>query len=145
MEISPRKPVSRALVWFRRDLRVADHPALASALRDAQAVWCVFVLDKPILDALPADDRRVAFIRASLVDLDGQLATLSGGRARLLVRHAIAADEIPRLASELDVQAVYFHRDDDPAARARDASVYERLRADGRAMHGFKDHVIFER
>ena len=145
MEISPRKPVSRALVWFRRDLRVADHPALACALRDAQAVWCVFVLDKPILDALPADDRRVSFIRASLVDLDGELATLSGGRARLLVRHAVAADEIPRLASELDVQAVYFHRDDGPAARARDARVYERLRADGRAMHGFKDHVIFER
>ena len=145
MEISPRKPVSRALVWFRRDLRVADHPALARALREAQAVWCVFVLDKAILDPLPADDRRVAFIRASLADLDGQVAALSGGRARLVVRHAVAADEIPRLAQELDVQAVYFHRDDDPSARARDARVYERLRADGRAMHGFKDHVIFER
>ena len=145
MEISPRKPVSRALVWFRRDLRVADHPALAAALRDAAQVWCVFVLDKPILDPLPADDRRVAFIRASLADLDGQLATLSGGRARLVVRHAVPADGIPRLAAELGVQAVYFHRDDDPAARARDARVHERLRADGRAMHGFKDHVIFER
>ncbi|HEY9025121.1 MAG TPA: deoxyribodipyrimidine photo-lyase [Burkholderiaceae bacterium] len=145
MEISPRKPVSRALVWFRRDLRVADHPALAAALRDAAQVWCAFVLDKAILDALPAGDRRVAFLRASLADLDGQIAALSGGRARLLVRHAVAADEIARLAAELDVQAVYFHRDDDPAARARDARVYERLRADGRAMHGFKDHVIFER
>jgi deoxyribodipyrimidine photo-lyase len=145
MEISPRKPVSRALVWFRRDLRVADHPALAAALRGAGQVWCAFVLDKAILDDLPADDRRVAFIRASLVDLDGQLAALSGGRARLVVRHAVAADAIPRLAAELDAQAVYFHRDDDPAARARDARVYERLRADGRAMHGFKDHVVFER
>jgi len=145
MEISPRKPVSRALVWFRRDLRVADHPALARALRDAQAVWCVFVLDSTILDGLPPGDRRVAFIRESLADLDGQVAALSGGRARLVVRHAVAADEIPRLAAELDVHAVYFHRDDDPAARARDARVYERLRADGRAMHGFKDHVIFER
>lgn len=145
MEISPRKPVSRALVWFRRDLRTADHPALAQALRDAEQVWCAFVLDKTILDGLPPDDRRVAFIRSSLADLDGQLAALSGDRARLLVRHAAAADEIPRLATELDVQAVYFHRDDDPAARARDARVYERLREAGRAMHGFKDHVIFER
>lgn len=145
MEINPRKPVSRALVWFRRDLRVEDHPALAHALREAQAVWCVFVLDKPILDGLPADDRRVAFIRASLAELDERIAALSGGRARLVVRHAVAADEIPRLAAGLDAQAVYFHRDDDPAARARDARVYERLRADGRAMHGFKDHVIFER
>jgi len=145
MEISPCKPSRRALVWFRRDLRIADHPALARALREAQAVWCVFVLDKPLLDPLPSDDRRVAFIRASLAELDERIAALSGGRARLVVRHAVAADEIPRLAAELDVQAVYFHRDDDPAARARDARVFERLRADGREMHGFKDHVLFER
>jgi len=145
MEISTPKTVPRALVWFRRDLRTADHPALARALREAQAVWCVFVLDKTILHGLPRDDRRVAFIRHSLVGLDQRIAALSGGRARLIVGHADAADEIPRLAAQLDVQAVYFHRDDDPAARARDARVYERLRADGRAMHGFKDHVIFER
>ncbi|MFL6624868.1 MAG: cryptochrome/photolyase family protein [Vitreoscilla sp.] len=145
MEIFPRKPVSRALVWFRRDLRVADHPALSRALRDAEAVWCVFVLDKAILADLPADDRRVAFIRASLADLNGQIDQLSSGGASLIVRHADAVDEIPRLAAQLDIQAVYFHRDDDPAARARDAQVYERLRADGRSMHGFKDHVIFER
>ena len=145
MDKTPRKTIDRALVWFRRDLRTADHPALAQALRDARQVWCAFVLDKPILDALPRDDRRVAFIHASLLDLDAQLAALGGPKTRLIVRHAVAADELPRLAAELDAQAVYFHRDDDPAARARDAQVYERLRADGREMFGFKDHVVFER
>ena len=145
MEISSPKTVPRALVWFRRDLRTADHPALARALREADAVWCVFVLDKTILRDLPRDDRRVAFIQASLVDLDGQIDQLSSGGASLIVRHGDPVDEIPNLAAQLDVQAVYFHRDDDPAARARDARVYERLRADGRTMHGLKDHVIFER
>ena len=145
MEISPREPVSRALVWFRRDLRVADHPALARALREAEAVWCVFVLDSTILNPLPRDDRRVAFIRASLRDLDGQIDQVSSGGASLVVRLGDPVEEIPRLAAQLDVQAVYFHRDDDPGARARDARVYERLRADGRAMHGVKDHVVFER
>ena len=145
MEISSPKTVPRALVWFRRDLRTADHPALARALREAGAVWCVFVLDRTILDALPPDDRRVAFIQASLVDLDGQIDQLSSGGASLIVRHGDPVDEIPGLAAQLDVQAVYIHRDDDPAARARDARVYERLRAAGRAMHGLKDHVIFER
>src|ERR1700712_3930086 len=98
MEISPRKSVARALVWFRRDLRVADHPALARALSGAQSVWCVFVFDKDILAGLPPEDRRVAFIRASLVDLDEQLAALGGAGVHLIVRHAAAADEIPRLA-----------------------------------------------
>ena len=77
MEISSPKTVPRALVWFRRDLRIADHPALARALREAQAAWCVFVLDKTILAGLPRDDRRVAFIGASLADLDEQIAALS--------------------------------------------------------------------
>ncbi|MEP6503385.1 MAG: deoxyribodipyrimidine photo-lyase [Betaproteobacteria bacterium] len=151
MDIPPRKKAAtRALVWFRRDLRVADHPALARALREADAVWCVFVLDKAILAGLPWEDRRMAFIRSSLVDLDTRIAALaassgSGAAARLIVRHADAADEIPRLAAELAVQAVYTHHDDDPAALARDARVAERLRADGIALHTAKDHVIFER
>jgi deoxyribodipyrimidine photo-lyase len=142
MEISSRKSVARALVWFRRDLRVSDHPALAHALRHAEATWCVFVLDKDILAGLPADDRRVAFIRDSLADLDRRLAALGGG---LLVRHAVAAEEIPRLAAQLDVQAVVAHHDDDPAALARDARVREALAAAGRELRTFKDHVIFER
>jgi len=145
MEISPRKSLSRALVWFRRDLRISDHPALARALHDAEAVWCVFVLDKAILAGLPRDDRRVAFIRHSLVGLDEQIAALSGGRARLIVFDADAVDQIPYLATLLDVQAVYTHHDDDPAALARDARVGELLAADGRALRTFKDHVIFER
>jgi deoxyribodipyrimidine photo-lyase len=145
MVISPSKSNARALVWFRRDLRTADHPALAHALREAQAVWCVFVLDKAILAGLPWEDRRVAFIQASLADLDAQIAALSGGRARLIVRHADADDGIARLAAELDVQAVFTHHDDDPAALARDARVRERLGKDGRTLRTFKDHVIFER
>jgi len=140
----------RALVWFRRDLRVADHPALAHALRAADQVWCVFVLDRALLHELPWEDRRVAFIRASLVDLDAGIAALaagsgSGRAARLIVRHADAADEIVRLAALLDVQAVYAHHDDEPAALARDARVAGRLAADGRRLLTFKDHVVFER
>jgi deoxyribodipyrimidine photo-lyase len=141
--------VERVLVWFRRDLRVVDHPALARALREADAVWCAFVLDREILDGLPRRDRRVAFIRDSLADLDRQLADLAsacgGGKARLIVRHARAAEEIPRLARALDVQAVYCHRDDDPAALARDARVARALESDGRRLETAKDHVIFER
>ena len=136
----------RALVWFRRDLRLDDHPALAHALRGFDAVWCVFVLDRPLLDALPRHDRRVAFIRASLAELDADIAALDPARkARLIVRHADAADEIPRLAALLDAGVVCTHHDDDPFALARDARVAERLAADGRALRTFKDHVVFER
>jgi deoxyribodipyrimidine photo-lyase len=53
-----------ALVWFRRDLRDYDHAALYHALKSARRVWCAFVFDSDILEALPGrSDRRVEFIR----------------------------------------------------------------------------------
>jgi deoxyribodipyrimidine photo-lyase len=142
------KPLERALVWFRRDLRSADNAALYHALKAARQVWCVFVYDRAILDPLPRADRRVAFIQASLADLDRQLAALAaphGHGVRLVTRHGLATDEIPRLAAALGVQAVYASHDDEPAALARDAAVRDALGRAGIALHTGKDHVVFER
>lgn len=134
------------LVWFRRDLRVADHAALYHALRSCRRVYCAFVLDRAILDALPRADRRVEFIRESLVALDAALAALAPHEgAGLIVRHAVAAEEIPRLAQSLKVQAVFANHDDEPEALARDARVLGALADVGIAWHTWKDHVVFER
>ena len=52
-----------ALHWFRRDLRLADNVALATAVAESDRVFCVFVFDTEILDPLPGRaDRRVEFI-----------------------------------------------------------------------------------
>ncbi len=136
-------------MWFRRDLRASDNAALFHALKNHALVYCAFVFDTDILDGLPRRDRRVEFIRESLVDLDEQLQKLSSentkGSVRLLVLHGPAIDEIPRLAVELGATAVYANHDDEPGAIWRDASVAEALRAFDATLRTFKDHVIFER
>ena len=133
----------RALVWFRRDLRDYDHAALYHAAKRAREVVCVFVFDRDILDALPDPaDRRVAFIHASVCELQQALAARGGG---LIVEYGRARDVIARLAGELGVDALFFNHDDDPAARARDEWVTTALRARNIAVHDFKDAVIFER
>ncbi|MEI7464186.1 MAG: deoxyribodipyrimidine photo-lyase [Burkholderiales bacterium] len=141
--------IDAALVWFRRDLRVDDHAALHHALRAARHVWCVFVLDREILDPLPRADRRVEFILDSLAELQSQLAALGAAHGvagtGLMVRHGWARDEIATLAQQLRVQAVYASHDDEPAALARDAQVRGRLADIGIALHTSKDHVVFER
>ncbi len=134
--------LDRALVWFRRDLRADDQAALHHALRGARQVFCAFVLDRDILDALPRTDRRVAFILQALQVLDEELRRLGGA---LIVRHGRAADEIPRLAAELGAQAVFANHDDEPQALLRDADVARQLAPLGAALHTFKDHVVFER
>ncbi len=130
------------LVWFRRDLRDNDHVALAEATRRARKVYCAFVFDREILDPLRGlADRRVEFIRESLVELDLALSQRGGG---LIVRQGFAAEEIPRLAGELGVSAVFANRDYEPAAKLRDSTVESRLREKEIAFEVFKDQSVFE-
>lgn len=137
------------LMWFRRDLRASDNAALYHALRSCRRLWCVFVFDRDILDPLPRADRRVEFIRESLVELDASLRELGArhGHAAtgLIVLHDHAAKAIPALAQRLGVQAVFANHDDEPAALARDTQVFGDLAHQGVLMRSFKDHVIFER
>jgi deoxyribodipyrimidine photo-lyase len=141
---APTDGADSALVWFRRDLRADDHAALYHALRRHRRVYCAFVLDTDILDPLPRADRRVAFILDALGVLDADLAALAPG-AGLIVRHGAPREQIPALAAELGVQALYFNHDDEPDALRRDAAVGETLLARGVQVESFKDHVVFER
>jgi deoxyribodipyrimidine photo-lyase len=130
-----------SLVWFRRDLRVDDHAALHHALLSSHRVHAVFVFDTALLADLPPDDRRVQFIHACVHELDTRLRELGG---YLIVKHGRAAQEIPRLAAELDAESVFVNRDYEPATIARDRAVADSLRAAGRSLQSFKDQVIFE-
>ena len=149
MHNPPPPLLPSALVWFRRDLRADDHAALFHALKAARQVFCVFVFDSAILDKLPRADRRVEFIRDSLVDLDAQLRSLGLAHGvadtGLIVQHGEAGHLISALAAQLGVQAVYANHDDEPDALARDAAVRGRLAEAGVVLHTSKDHVVFER
>lgn len=139
-----------ALVWLRRDLRCEDHAALYHALRRYQRVYCAFVFDTDILDALPSRcDRRVAFIHASVVALHHDLRQLAerngvsdGG---LIVRHGPAAECIVRLARSLGASEVLANRDYEPDAIARDRQVARALQDAGIAFSDYKDQALLDR
>ena len=134
--------LEKALVWFRRDLRDHDHAALSAALASARQVWCAFIFDRDILDALPERrDRRVEFILESLRELDGALRRRGGS---LIVRHGRAVDTLPELAGTLGVGCVFANRDYEPAAKARDAEVRRRLQASSIDFVSPRDQVIFD-
>jgi deoxyribodipyrimidine photo-lyase len=139
-----QKTYPAGLMWFRRDLRVTDNAALYHALKSCGEVHCAFVFDTDILDDLPRADRRVEFIRESLVELHASLEQLAPG-AGLIVVHGSARTELPRLARALRVQAVFSNHDDEPPALARDAAVRGALADAGVALHESKDQCIFGR
>jgi deoxyribodipyrimidine photo-lyase len=123
---------SRAVVWFRRDLRVADHPALLAALDAADQVVPTFVVDRTLLEGRPSGPNRRAFLHGALQALARDLEALGG---RLLVREGDPVVVICALAREVAADAVWCSREYTPYARRRDAAVERALRADGRTLH----------
>ena len=141
-----KRKFAKGLMWFRRDLSATDNAALYHALKSCDQVVCLFVFDKAILDPLPKLDRRLAFIHASLSDLNQQLADMGGvDTAPVLTTHDIAMKAVPRIATALGVQAVFANHDDEPDALARDAQVLGHLAHAGVLFQTFKDQCIFER
>jgi deoxyribodipyrimidine photo-lyase type I len=137
--MAPRQ--GSALAWLRRDLRLDDNAAIGHALSKHGRVFCAFVFDTQILDALESRaDRRVDFIWRSVRELRERLR-LAGGE--LIVLHGRAREEVPRLAADLGVSEVVAAEDYEPAAVARDHEVGERLRANGIGLTLVKDTVVF--
>ncbi len=119
--------MARSLLWFRRDLRIDDHPALAAA-HAAGEVVPLFVVDPRLMHGAGAARR--AYMTAALAALDESL----GGA--LVYRHGDPAEVVPALAAEVGADAVYVSRDFGPYGRARDAAVAQRLSAEGRRLVG---------
>ena len=143
--LNTHKKFKKGLVWLRRDLRLEDHAALHLALQACEKVWLIFVFDKNILTPLLArnltTDRRVAFIHASVIELDASLRALGSG---LIVRYEQAHACIPQIASLLNVDAVWVNGDYEPDAIWRDEQVKAALESNRRLFFSTKDQVIFD-
>ena len=112
------------ILWFRRDLRLADNPALVEAAhRGDGEVVAVFVVDASL--ARPAGATRVAFLRASLESLDATLGS------RLVVRVGDPAEQLEALAREVGAREIVATGDYGPRGAARDSLVRETLRPRG--------------
>jgi deoxyribodipyrimidine photo-lyase len=117
-----------SVLWFRRDLRLGDHPALLAAASDGP-VTALFAFDRALWG--PAGDARRAYLLRSLRALDADLR-VRGGALRLA--HGDPAVEVPRVAAEAGAHEVHVSADFGPYGQARDAAVEAALAADGRAL-----------
>lgn len=127
------------LVWFRRDLRVADLPTLDAAARRGDVV-CAFCIDPVLLGRRHHQaPTRLRFLRAGLEALDRALAERG---VRLVVRTGDPAQVIPGLAAEAGADLVVWSADHTPFARARDARVREALAAARLAGQEHEDDLL---
>ncbi len=125
----------RIIHWFRRDLRLDDNTALLAAYDGATEVVPVFIFDRAILSRPDTGPVRVKFLLDALAALDANLRARGGA---LILRAGLPEEELARLVAETGAKAVYYNRDVEPFALARDARVAERLR-ETCAVRGFED------
>jgi len=109
-----------SVFWFRRDLRLADNPALLRALDEgAGEVVPLFTLDRRLWE--PAGDVRRAYLNASLRALD---ESMSGA---LHVRRGDPTETVVAVARSAGASSVHASADTAPYGRRRDAGVERAL------------------
>ena len=76
-----------AIVWFRRDLRINDHPALLAAIESSEKVLPLFILDKAQIQEAGA--KLLAYMGQSLKKLDESLGNnlhiIEGDQSKFLL------------------------------------------------------------
>ena len=114
-----------AILWMRRDLRLADNPALTAAAA-ADRLVPVFCLDPRLLDGRHRSGSRTQFMLDCLHDVDRSLRELG---SRVVIRRGHPERELAALARDVGATAVHAAADVGPYARKRDQAVSSALAA----------------
>jgi len=130
-----------AIVWFRRDLRLTDHAALAAALAAADRIV-------PLYIHAPDEEHPWAPGGASLWWLHHSLralaATLEARGSRLILRCGPTLETLREIAAETGAVSIHWNRGYEPAVIARDTRIKSALRADGLDVDSHAGNLLFE-
>ena len=108
------RTMATVICWFHQDLRLADHPALASAVDTGHAVVPAYVLDDEAAGDWSIGGASRWWLHHSLDSLSRDLERLG---SRLVVRRGGAEGELARLVAETGAEAVYTHYRHEPWAQ----------------------------
>lgn len=128
--------------WFRRDLRLRDNSALASAVKEGTGVIPVYILSQWQGAHGWTGPHRQQFLCHSLQALDEGLRALG---SRLIFREGDPLEALADLMKETRAEALYFNRDPDPHGRKIEQRLEDLGRELGFAVKGYKDICVHER
>ena len=126
------------ILWFRRDLRLDDHPMLAAAAQTGRTLIPVFIADDSVTGLGAAPRWRLGQGVAAFGE------TLAGMGSRLILRRGAALEVLRSLMAETGAGGVWWGRLYDPQARERDAEIKRTLRAAGHEARSFPGHLLAE-
>ena len=133
--------MSTAIVWFRRDLRLRDNPALQAALEAGHEVVPVYIHAPQEEGAWAPGAASEAWLHRSLQQLDAQLRAVGSA---LILRSGDSMAQLQALIAESGAEAVYWNRKYEPATQPRDAAIKRGLREQGVQVESHNGYLLFE-
>src|SRR5690606_505633 len=130
-----------ALVWFRDDLRLDDHPALRAALDRGLVPVPVYIHAPDEEGAWAPGAASDAWRRRSLAAL---AAALEARGSRLLMLHGPSLGTLQAVAALTGAEAVLWNRRYEPHIEARDTRIKRQLRQAGLHAESFNGSLLFE-
>ncbi|MDG1326450.1 MAG: deoxyribodipyrimidine photo-lyase, partial [Opitutales bacterium] len=110
----------RALVWFRKDLRLADNPCLEAALNSGKKIIPVYIWNKEEGGAWSPGAAARWWLHQALASLGKDIQDLGGS---LILKKGKAEEILPKIAENFEADTLYFGRTYDPAGRATEKAV----------------------
>ena len=104
-----------SIIWFRRDLRINDHPALLAAIESTEQVIPLFILDKKQIDE--AGEKLLAYMGQSLRALDESLGN------RLHIIEGDQVEVLKELIAAHGVEEVHISAEYERYGAERDAEI----------------------
>lgn len=130
-----------AIVWFRRDLRLTDNPALLQALASAEQVIPLHIHAPVSGGNWPVGSASRWWLHHSLKALDEDLRKLG---SRLVIRQGAVFQTLAKLMAETGAEAVYWNRVYEPGAIIRDKEIKRVLREEGFTVETFNGSLLYE-
>jgi deoxyribodipyrimidine photo-lyase len=130
-----------ALLWFRRDLRLDDNPALTAAVRLGGPVIPIFILDRDGEGEWPPGGASRWWLHHSLAALADALAVRG---SKLILRRGAASEVLDDLIEDTSAAAILWNRRYEPASAEHDAALERDLNQRGIATESCNAALLFE-
>ncbi|MBN8293845.1 deoxyribodipyrimidine photo-lyase [Rhodobacter sp. NTK016B] len=126
------------ILWFRRDLRLDDHPMLTEAAATGRPLIPVFIADRAVTGIGAAARWRYGEAIGSFA------ARLKDHGSRLILRKGAPLPILLDLLQEAGAGGVWWTRLYDPLSRDRDSEIKEVLKGKGFNARSFSGHTLIE-
>jgi deoxyribodipyrimidine photo-lyase len=131
--------MKKIIVWFRKDLRLHDQPALWEAAREGTIIP-VFIWAKEEEREYRSSEAALWWLHHSLRSLQ---QSLSSHGLSLVIRSGPSLDTLINIIEETTADAVFFNHRYEPSIMKRERDIINALQTLGVEVRTFHSHLLF--